>query len=280
MAEMDDTERVLHEKWEQLKNNLQSLGRVAVAFSGGVDSTFLLSVAQDVLGEDAMAITANPHSFPGRELEEARAFCRARGIRHDVYEWNELALDAFCENPPNRCYLCKRELFGKMIEIAREQKITHVIEGSNMDDSGDYRPGMQAVSELGIESPLREAGLYKEEIRRLSKEMGLPTWEKPSFACLASRFVYGERITEEKLSMVEQAEQLLLDRGFRQARVRIHGRMARIEVLPEEFGRLLQGDTREELAATLKSYGFSYISMDLEGYRTGSMNEILKRQMQ
>lgn len=276
MPEMNDTEQEVHDKLEKLKTYLQSLGRVAVAFSSGVDSTFLLKVAQDVLGGSVIAVTAKPHSFPSRELEETKAFCRERGIRHYIVELNELEIDGFSQNPPDRCYRCKKELFGRMKKIAQEQNIPYVAEGSNMDDNGDYRPGMAAVSELGIKSPLREAGLYKAEIRRLSKEMGLPTWEKPSFACLSSRFAYGESITEEKLAMVERAEQTLFEKGFRQARVRIHDRMARIEVLPEELGRLIENGTREEIVSALKSYGFTYISMDLEGYRTGSMNETLQ----
>lgn len=264
------------DKLTRLKLYLKSLGSVAVAFSGGVDSAFLLRIARDVLGEHVIAITAKPCSFPYRELEEAKAFCRKMGIRQFVCEFNELEIvEGFCENPPNRCYLCKRELFGQIIKIAHEQNIYYIAEGSNMDDNGDYRPGMMAVEELGIESPLREAGLYKQEIRRLSKEMELPTWEKPSFACLSSRFVYGEHITEEKLAMVDQAEQLLFDKGFRQARVRIHGRLARIEVLPEDLGRFADKDIREEIVTKLKTYGFTYVSVDLEGYRTGSMNETL-----
>lgn len=261
-----------------LKEYLTELESVAVAFSGGVDSAFLLKVAVDVLGKDkVIAVTAVSSLFPEREQREAEEFCNKYGIKQIKFRHNEFEIKDFKDNPPNRCYLCKRRLFEQIISIAEKNNIKHVVDGSNMDDNGDYRPGMMAVSELGIGSPLREAGLYKEEIRSLSKEMGLSTWDKPSFACLSSRFPYGESITEEKLAMVEQAEQLLFDKGFRQARVRIHDRMARIEVLPQELGRLIEGDIREEIVSALKSYGFAYISMDLEGYRTGSMNEVIPK---
>lgn len=263
------------DKLAQLRSYLKSLGSAAIAFSGGVDSTFLLKVAQETLLDNVIAVTVTPYSFPRGELEETKVFCEKNGIRHFICDFDELSIDGFSQNPPDRCYLCKKELLGEAVKIAKGQNIRYVAEGSNMDDTGDYRPGLRAVSELGIKSPLREAGLYKEEIRQLSKEMGLPTWDKPSFACLSSRFVYGERITKEKLAMVERAEQLLFDKGFHQARVRIHGRMARIEVLTEELEKLVERNTREEIVSELKSYGFTYVSMDLEGYRTGSMNEIL-----
>lgn len=273
----NETGTGIYDKERKLKDALKAMGRVAVAFSGGVDSAYLLRTAKDVLGGHAIAVTAKPYSFPERELEETKAFCRKWGIRHVVYEVNELEIDGFSRNTPERCYLCKRELFGRMIQIAEENVCPYVVEGSNIDDEGDYRPGMRAVSELGIESPLREAGLCKEDIRFLSKKMGLSVWDKPSFACLASRFAYGECITREKLDMVERAEQLLLEKGLRQMRVRIHGMMARIEVLPEEFGKLLEPAVREEIVTMFRAYGFSYTSMDLEGYRTGSMNEGLTK---
>lgn len=268
-------DRELENKLERLKRYLESLQSVAVAFSGGVDSTFLLKVAHEVLGDQAVAVTASSCSFPKRELMEAKEFCEKEGIRHFICESEELQIDGFAQNPKNRCYLCKRELFEKIGSLAEKLHIAYIAEGSNLDDNGDYRPGLQAVAELGVKSPLREAGMTKSDIRRLSKDMGLPTWDKQSFACLSSRFVYGETITREKLSMVDKAEQLLLDYGFHQVRVRIHGNMARIEILPEEFLKLVQEDIREEIVRRFQEFGFTYVTMDLKGYRTGSMNETL-----
>ncbi|MCC8152190.1 MAG: ATP-dependent sacrificial sulfur transferase LarE [Lachnospiraceae bacterium] len=263
---------------DNLKNYLKGLGSAAVAFSGGVDSTFLLKMAQEALGDRVLAVTASSCSFPKRELKEAKAFCRKEGIRCVVCASEELDIEGFSHNPPNRCYLCKRELFEKIGRIAAENGIAHVLEGSNLDDEGDYRPGLQAVAELGVLSPLRTCGLTKEDIRALSRSMGLPTWDKPSFACLSSRFVYGETITREKLAMVDRAEQLLLDLGFHQVRVRIHGGIARIEVEPGEFGKIMTENVREEIYQRFQFYGFSYVTLDLRGYRTGSMNETLERE--
>ncbi len=263
------------EKYQKLQDILRSYNGVAVAFSGGVDSTFLLYAAHEALGDKAIAVTARSCSFPERELKEAREFCASHGIRHFICDSEELDIEGFRQNPKNRCYLCKHELFGKIWEIARENGIETVAEGSNLDDMGDYRPGLVAVKELGVASPLRQAGFYKEEIRSMSRELGLPTWNKQSFACLSSRFVYGETISEEKLSMVDRAEQLLLDLGFHQVRVRIHGDIARIEILPDEFEKLLA--VREEVYGKFREYGFSYVTLDLLGYRTGSMNETLEK---
>lgn len=267
----------IHEKLANLQEYIRELGSLVVAFSGGVDSTFLVKVAHDVLGDSMMAVTATSPSFPERERKEADAFCEREGIRHEDILHDELSIPGFSENPTNRCYLCKHGLFETLKQTAADNGFAYVAEGSNMDDLGDYRPGLMAIAELDIKSPLRHAELTKQDIRDLSREMGLPTWDKPSFACLASRFVYGENITADKLTMVGRAEQLLIDLGFRQMRVRIHGNIARIEILPEDFGRIMKPEIREEIVRKFKEYGFSYVTLDLQGYRTGSMNETLQR---
>ena len=262
-------------KLERLRAQLREIGSAAVAFSSGVDSTFLLRVAHEELGENVVAVTARSHSFPKRELDEAAAFCAREGVRHEIIDSEELDIPGFAENPPDRCYHCKKAIFGKLVAFAQANGLAAVLEGSNMDDDGDYRPGRRAIMELGVASPLHDAGLTKAEIRVLSKRMGLPTADKPSFACLASRFPYGERITAAGLERVERAEQWLMDAGLglAQLRVRSHGDMARIEVPPADIPRIAA--RAEEIAAALKSFGFAYVALDLQGYRTGSMNEVL-----
>jgi len=267
--------KALYAKYDKLKEYIASFGSVAVAFSSGVDSTFLLHAAKDALGDKVIAVTATSCSFPERELKEAKAFCEQNGIRQYIIESEELSIEGFSQNPKNRCYLCKHELFEKIKKVAYEHGIAEVAEGSNLDDNGDYRPGLKAVKELGIKSPLREIGFTKSEIRKLSKEFNLPTWEKQSFACLSSRFPYGDTITEEKLKRVDKAEQLLLDLGFNQLRVRIHNDVARIELDPSQFDKFMEENVRLEVYRKFKEYGFSYVALDVLGYRTGSMNETL-----
>lgn len=263
----------IYRKKEKLKEYLGKLENVAVAFSGGVDSAFLLAAAREALGDHAFAITADSVFFPEKEREEARCFCESRGIIQLQCPVNVLKIEGVAQNPENRCYLCKKHMFMMLKEKAAEYHIFSIAEGSNLDDTADYRPGLKAVEELGILSPLREVGLKKAEIRELSAEMQLPTWNKPSFACLASRFAYGEELTEEKLAMTEKAEQLLVGYGFGQFRVRVHGRLARIEVPAAESVRLFAPDLRREITDRFREYGFTHISVDLDGYRTGSMNE-------
>ena len=268
----------LQQKYEKLKEYLKELGSVAVAYSNGVDSTLLLKVAHDVLGENAMAITAASGSLPLREKEEAIAFCKKEGIVQVICETKEIEREDYVQNPVNRCYICKNELFSTLKKTAEEHGMKYIAEGSNVDDLGDYRPGLVAVKEQGAKSPLRYAGLTKDEIRTLSKQLGLPTWEKQAFACLASRFPYGERISNEGLGMVEKAEEVLMEEGLRQFRVRCHGgNLARIETDDEGFEKITTPESRKKIYKAFKEIGFTYISIDLQGYRMGSMNETLAK---
>lgn len=268
----------LQNKLNRLEEIIRELGSLAVGFSGGVDSAFLLAAASQVLADRALAVTNADASVPSREVEEAAAFCKQRGIRHIICRLDPLQDENYRKNGPERCYFCKRGIFTEIGRIARENGIEYVAEGSNLDDLGDYRPGLKAVSELGVKSPLRDAGLTKSDIRQLSKAMGLPTWSKPAYACLASRFVYGEEITAEKLHMIERAEQFLIGHGFLQERVRMHGMMARIEVAPEEIEKIAAEKMRRAIMEEFVKIGFSYVALDLKGYRTGSMNETLQKE--
>ena len=265
----------LRQKQDALHQHLRKLGSVAVAFSSGVDSTFLLKTAHNLLGDKTLAVTIHSCLSPQRELDEAVLFTRKEGIEHVIVDIDELSIPGFAQNPADRCYRCKTEIFSRIRCLAEEHNIPHVAEGSNADDSNDYRPGMQAIAELGILSPLREAGLTKQEIRQFSNELGLPTWNKQSFACLASRIPYGEEITKERLAMIDAAEQFLLDAGFRQVRVRFHDNLARIETDEEGTQLLSDKALRETIHGRLKVIGFTYVAVDLLGYRTGSMNEML-----
>jgi uncharacterized protein len=260
------------EKYESLRGLLERLGTVVICYSGGVDSTLLLKAAFDTLGRARMlALIARSATYPEREVEEAVRFCACLGAAYEVVETDEMGDDCFLRNTSERCYHCKSHLFGLARRIAQERGFDHVAEGSNVDDQGDYRPGRRAGTELGIKSPLLDAGLTKREIRQLSEELGLPTHDKPSLACLASRIPYGTRIEEEVLQRIEGAEEFLRSLGIGQVRVRYHGRVARIEVLEEDFGKVLA--LRDEIGNALKKLGFLYVTLDLKGYRTGSMNE-------
>ena len=265
----------LEKKYARLQEILREMDSVLIAFSGGVDSTFLAKVSRDTLGERAVVATALSETYPSAELKAAQELAQEIGIRQILVHSEELDIPGFSKNPPNRCYFCKAELIDKLQEVAKREGLKDILIGLNFDDLGDFRPGTRAAKEKGARSPLQEAGLTKAEIRILSKHLGLPTWNKPAFACLSSRFPYGEDITRKKLTQVDLSEEFLRSLGFCQFRVRHHQTIARLEINPADFERLLDNGTRDQIVAKLKELGFSYITLDLQGYRMGSMNEVL-----
>ena len=265
----------MSEKFDKLTRLLKGYGGAAVAFSGGVDSTFLLAAAHRALGGRALGVIGRSPSYPKRELQAAIDLAETIGARYIIVDTDEMSKEEYASNPPNRCYHCKSTLFGIVKQVAEKEGLEEVLEGSNADDQGDYRPGMEAAKQLGVRAPLLEVGLTKDEIRALSKEMGLPTWNKPAMACLSSRVPYGETITLVKLGRIEMTENGLRDLGFSQLRVRDHGKVARIEVATEAIPVLAAPEMREKVVAVAKQAGYQYVALDLVGYRTGAMNEVL-----
>jgi pyridinium-3,5-biscarboxylic acid mononucleotide sulfurtransferase len=263
-------------KYDRLLGILRDMRSVLVAFSGGVDSTFLGRAAKDALDDRAVLVTADSETYPAAELEETRRLATLLGLRHVVVQTRELDNPQYALNSPNRCYFCKEELFAKLGPIAREQGDAVMVYGANMDDLGDHRPGMEAAKAAGVRAPMIEAELWKEEIRALSRELALPTWDKPSFACLSSRFQYGETITPEKLRQIDAAEVFVRSLGFRQFRVRHHDKLARLELPPEEMARLFEDGRHQALVKRFKELGYLYVTLDLQGFRSGSANEALK----
>lgn len=269
----------LQQKYAQLKNILENMQHVVVAYSGGVDSAFLLKVSTDILGENAYGVLAVSPTYPSREYQKAIDLAERMGAKLRIIKTHELEDEDFVNNPVNRCYFCKSELFNEITRIAKKENLTNMVDGSNYDDLGDHRPGKRALQELNVRSPLQEAQLTKLEIRELSKELGLPTWDKEELACLSSRFPYGEKIDIEKLKMVDEAENFLRDLGFRNIRARHQDKTMKIEVLPEDIKRFFEDDIREKVIRKLKRIGYTYVTVDLEGYRRGSLNEGIQKQL-
>ncbi|MFB0532885.1 MAG: ATP-dependent sacrificial sulfur transferase LarE [Desulfatiglandales bacterium] len=275
-AREQEFESTSKRKLERLKETLTKMESVLIAYSGGVDSTLVMRVAKDVLGDKVLAVTARSPVYPPEEIEQAKALARSLKVRHKVIETHEMANPQFVNNPKDRCYWCKEELFTRLLSIASENSLKYVVDGTNFDDLDDFRPGMKAAGDLGVRSPLKEAMLTKEDIRSLSKRLGLPAWNKPALACFGSRFPYGMKITKESLNKVDKAERCLKNLGITQVRVRHHDKIARIEVMEEDIPKLLEEKSRRRVISYVKEVGYSYIAVDLEGYRTGSMNEVLK----
>jgi uncharacterized protein len=268
----------IDEKWDRLRSLLREMEMAVLAYSGGVDSSVLLRAASEILGQNLIAVTAISETYPPAELEPAKRFAASLGVRHRILTTEELVRDEFSRNAPDRCYHCKQELFSKLRQIADAEGFTCILDGSNIDDLRDYRPGRKAAAEFSVRSPLAEAGIAKQEVRDLARRMGLPMWDKPSLACLSSRIPYGTPITREVLKNIQAAEDVIRDLGIRQVRVRHHGNTARIEVEQEDLVRLAAGNVRQQIVDAFKNLGYIYICLDLEGYRTGSLNAVLEKE--
>jgi pyridinium-3,5-biscarboxylic acid mononucleotide sulfurtransferase len=268
--------KLTEEKISKLKNYLGSIDSAVIAFSGGADSTFLLKIASNILKDKVIAITAKSPTFTQSELKDSKAIARQLKVKQVIIETNELSNESFTANDKKRCYYCKNELMGLISQYAKKNNFGYIFDGSNYEDTNDYRPGARAVKEWGVISPLKEAGLTKVEIRTASKELGLSTWDKPAAACLASRVPYGTKITEDLLQKISDAESVIKKLGFRQVRVRHHGNIARIELPVQDIQKILGDKIKNTVISSLKKLGYVYITLDIEGYTTGSMNKILE----